>query len=96
MIDFQNEQLAPLSKAARWVPPVRGEKPPHPSCLWRWAQHGVRGVRLEVVRVGGTICTSREALQRFIERTTTGEALPAKRPGRAHEAAKRQLQKLGF
>jgi hypothetical protein len=28
----------------------------------------VRGIRLEVIRVGGTLCTSVEALQRFFER----------------------------
>ena len=33
-----------------------------------WARNGIRGVRIETIRVGGTLCTSLEALQRFFDR----------------------------
>jgi hypothetical protein len=36
----------------------------------RWARIGVRGVRLEVALVGGQLCSSKEAVARFIERVT--------------------------
>ncbi|NUP96415.1 MAG: DUF1580 domain-containing protein [Planctomycetaceae bacterium] len=41
--------------------------------MQRWALHGVRGVRLETVRIGGSVYTSREALSRFIERTNAAD-----------------------
>lgn len=53
----------PLNAAAKLVNPAR---PPHPSTLHRWANAGVRGIRLQVTRLGGTRYTSAEAVQRFI------------------------------
>ena len=41
--------------------------------IWRWANHGVRGVTLESVKVAGRRFTSEAALRRFIARTN-GEA----------------------
>ena len=71
--DLLKEDCMSLSKAARRLPHVRGSKPPHPSTLFRWAEGGRRSkmgvlVRLEIVRVGGTNCTSMEALSRFFDR----------------------------
>jgi len=37
----------------------------HISAVYRWVQRGIKGVRLEAIRIGGTTYTSREALQRF-------------------------------
>ena len=66
MIDTQKEQLLTLSEAAHSVPVIDGKRP-HPSTIFRWIRDGVRGgVRLEHVRVGGRICTTREALERFM------------------------------
>jgi hypothetical protein len=62
------EDIRPMARAAKWLPTRRGDRPPHASCLFRWAKHGLRGVRLETLRVGGTLCTSREALERFFAR----------------------------
>jgi hypothetical protein len=36
--------------------------------LWRRQKRGVRGVRLETVKIGGGLCTSRQAVERFVER----------------------------
>lgn len=36
----------------------------------RWATDGIRGIRLETIRIGGRRKTTREACQRFIERVT--------------------------
>lgn len=65
MIDIAHEQLVPLQQVPRLLPPRLSGKRVHVSAIYRWAQRGVRGNRLEVIRVGGTTYTSREALQRF-------------------------------
>jgi hypothetical protein len=65
VIDIRNEQLVPLPDVPKILPMRGNGKRIHISAVYRWAQRGIRGTRLEVVRVGGTTYTSREALQRF-------------------------------
>lgn len=60
------EKLLPLLKA---VEMETGQRP-HAATLHRWRLKGVSGVQLETVRVGGRRFTSREAVRRFIERST--------------------------
>ena len=70
-IRIETETPIPLAQVAHLpcIPRRRGKTGRlHPSTVWRWALKGVRGVRLEVVRVGGTLCTSAQALQRFFDR----------------------------
>lgn len=88
MIDIQNETVLSLTEAARHLPRRRAGKRPHVATLYRWAQGGVRGVILETIQVGGTLCTSIEALQRFCERLTNPDAAPSARTSRAR---KRQI-----
>lgn len=74
MIDIKSEQLLTLPEAARAVPPVGGKRP-HTSTLFRWTRKGVRGgVKLECVRIGRKLCTSREALDRFFHAVTEAPA----------------------
>lgn len=42
--------------------------PGHPavSTIWRWAETGIRGVKLEVTRVGWRKYVSDEAIERFL------------------------------
>jgi hypothetical protein len=63
--------------------------------LWRWAARGIRGVRLEVVRVGGTTWTSVEALGRFFAALNGTAALPPT-PTPSASAAERELDALGI
>jgi hypothetical protein len=35
--------------------------------LWRWATRGAYGTKLDTVRVGRAVMTSRQAITRFIE-----------------------------
>lgn len=65
------ESLLTLSEAARELP-----NRPHLATLFRWVNPGCRGVRLEVVKLGGKTLTSREALQRFADRLSGGEPAP--------------------
>jgi len=62
---MNSEQKLTCNEAARLAP---GK--PHPSAVWRWCRKGVRTrsggrIRLEHIRVGGRLFTSREALDRF-------------------------------
>lgn len=80
-----DETLLSLAAAAAELPRRRRGKPTHVSTLHRWATRGLRGVRLEVLRVGGTTCTSREALQRFFTRLTA-TTMPDRRQSSAGHA----------
>ncbi len=99
MIDPTTESLVSLTEAARSLPRRRGNKRPHVATLYRWGSHGCRGIILETLQVGGTRCTSREALARFFEALTyagspTTNRSPAKRR-RAVAAAERELAREG-
>jgi hypothetical protein len=105
------EQVFPLADTPKHVPPRRGGRPLHPATAFRWRNPGVRGVKLETIRVGGTLCTSVEALQRFFERlSATDGTEPASPPPsaplaarrtpaarlKALEKARRELEQLGI
>jgi len=79
--ELLKEDCVSFAKAARKLPKVRGNKHLAPSTLWRWAKNGRRTgsrrlVHLEWVRVGGTNCTSMEALLRFFYRLNDEEPRP--------------------
>ncbi len=75
MMNIDSEELLTLSTAATRLPYGRAGKSVHVATLHRWAsRNGVRGVRLETVRIGGVRYTSAEALQRFIERCSADTA----------------------
>lgn len=64
----------------------------------RWATDGIRGIRLETVRIGGRRKTTREACQRFIERLTetdNPQDAPESRELRAQLARERMRIKHG-
>jgi hypothetical protein len=79
MNDSTAETLISLADAAKAVPRRGRGGGTHVSTLYRWATVGVRGVVLETLQVGGSRCTSREALQRFYERLSA--STPAGPPG---------------
>jgi hypothetical protein len=60
-----SEEVRALAEWPPHLPTRRGGRRIHVSCLYRWASTGVYGVRLETIQVGGTTCTSREALEQF-------------------------------
>jgi hypothetical protein len=96
MIEIATEQLLTLAAAARLRPPTRAGRPTHPSTLARWALRGIRGHHLEVLRIGGTLYTSAEALQRFADRLTNEGAIPTGGVALAPDAADRELARRGF
>src|SRR5262245_16380134 len=97
VIDPSTETVLPFAAAARPIPPVRA------ATLWRWASAGCRArdgqrIKLETIRIGGSTCTSLEALNRFFARLTGNEApeQPAPRRGKKHAQAQAALDKAGI
>jgi hypothetical protein len=70
MIDISLEETLSLTEAAKCLPCRRKGARPNVATLYRWAQTGCRGVRLETICIGATRCTSMEALQRFFDALT--------------------------
>jgi hypothetical protein len=102
MIDPNAESLISLTEAAKNLPRRRAGKKTHVSCIYRWTTSGCRGVVLESIQVGGTRCTSKEALSRFFCRLSRDDAAhtPVCRSffqrKRAVAAAEDELDRLGI
>jgi hypothetical protein len=95
MIDL-SEHIISLSQAAKLMPRLRCDRPCNPSTIWRWCTRGVRGVRLESIRVGGTTATSQEALARFLEAINKQANGPLKRHSTHHERTEAELTRRGI
>lgn len=63
---LQNEKIITFGRAAELLPQVNGKRV-HSTSVWRWARKGLRGVRLDCLRIGGRFVTSMEAVERFTE-----------------------------
>ena len=99
MIDPLNENVISLNEACKLLPTRRRGKRPHLSCLYRWTTTGCRGIVLESVQIGGTRCTSVEALARFFNALTRATGSPVdRRPDRRQraDAAMRELEEEGI
>ena len=77
------EELLTFARAARTLPRIHGKKHPAPATIRRWATDGRRSqtgkrVFLEHIRVGGTSCTSTEALTRFFARLNDDDSEDAR------------------
>src|SRR5262245_25709166 len=95
--DVHGESLISLPEACKVIP---GR--PHLATVYRWFQRGVRGgIKLETALVGGRRFTSREAVQRFVDRRSgpPAESMAARTPSqrqRAAEKANNELAKAGW
>ncbi|MFZ1936430.1 MAG: DUF1580 domain-containing protein [Thermoguttaceae bacterium] len=104
MIEIALEEPISLTEATKHLPCRRKGVRPNVATLYRWAQVGCRGVRLETLCVGATRCTSLEALQRFFNALTAqAEHRPVSPPPRQTrqrrqqiEAAERRLAEAGI
>ena len=61
-----SEDVISLHEARQELEPIFGKRPDK-TTLYRWCLKGIGGTKLEHVRIGGRILTSRQALTRFIE-----------------------------
>ena len=102
-IDIATEEVETLTELCKSLPKRRGGKRPNLCTAYRWTNEGVRGVRLDFIMVGGTRCSSRQALQRFFDALTALEqGRPAVhtfgRPSRekAIQAAEKRLEAAGI
>lgn len=89
MIDLETEQVLSFKRAAEMVPWPDEDRPSYET-IRRWADRGVRGHKLETVRIGGRRVTTLEAIQRFLAVLSQGaEVILA---SRAAEAAIRATE----
>ena len=77
MFKIAHEDLLTLTKAANESPSINGRKI-SAQTLWRWCRGGLGGTRLEFIRVGNRVCTSREALHRFLAAVSEKDPLAQK------------------
>lgn len=70
-LPVKDEKLIRLADVPRlpWMPAGMTIAAVH-----NWCRRGVRGIRLEVVSVGGVKCTTESALIRFMEQLSLGPA----------------------
>jgi len=61
---LNQDNLLSLREAVRYVPSINGRRRAV-STLYRWCRRGIKGIRLEYVRVGRNVATTPEALERF-------------------------------
>jgi hypothetical protein len=92
MIDPTTDRLVRLADVPKiqWLPLRRAGRRLHLATIYRWAQRGLRGVRLEIVQAGGTRCTSEAALLRFFE--ALSEPRSTQTPSIAKSVAFRQAE----
>jgi hypothetical protein len=66
-IDPEKHQLLTLAQVTRlpWLPRLRRGKRITFSAVYRWAVHGIGGVKLETISIGGTMYTTVPALKEF-------------------------------
>ena len=89
---FDDADVLSLSEAAKALPGKIST-----STIWRWATSGQRGIRLDSLRIGGRLYTSRRALQSFCEAVSQRVVVekPHYRDANA-EAELAELRRRGF
>jgi hypothetical protein len=98
MIDTFSETIISVDDAAKHVSKINGKKR-NRSVILRWMNRGVSGVRLSAIRIGGDLCTSKEALNRFLNEA---QAAKTKRHSKAtsqgirQASLERQAKELGI
>lgn len=98
MIDLLTEQLISIHEVPKFVPAQPNGRRVHISSCYRWISRGVRGVKLEVLRIGGRCYTSVEALQRFFDQlsqpVTRDRAVNSVTRSKQLDATARKLDRL--
>jgi hypothetical protein len=79
-IDFLREKVINLHEAPEYLGHGRQGQRPHVSFLVRAIKTGIRGQKLEAVRLGGRWLTSVEALQRWCEAQTPSSPESTQKP----------------
>jgi hypothetical protein len=107
VISVASDQLVTLAQLAKRIPRRRNNKAVHPSTVHRWRRPGIRGVRLECIRIGGAWHTTFRAFQEFCEHlsaedpncrpqeTPVKNETAEKEQTRHHEIVERELEQFG-
>jgi len=74
ILTFRADKNTAFTEASKLLPKTKGKKV-HTSTIWRWCQHGHKGVKLEYHRLGRLLCTSVEALERFSAQLSKNDIL---------------------
>ena len=72
-IDLSRERPITFNEAGKFLPDAAR---PSMSTWWRWWRHGVRGIHLETVLIGGRRYTSEAAVRRFAAALTATTDAP--------------------
>src|SRR4029453_17839778 len=73
---FDPEVEQPITLSAVTRLPFLGRRV-SPATVYRWCRRGVRAIRRETIVIGTTTYTSKEALKRFIAKTSAAPVSPA-------------------
>lgn len=100
-INVAEEDLITFTELAKALPCRRAGRPVHVSTIHRWRSRGIKGLRLEAVRVGGAWHTSWAAFARFsAELTVLAEksdvVMPRRSAKQAVNKAGQQLERDGW
>ncbi len=63
------EDILTIADARKEIASITGQRPDL-STMTRWIHRGVGGTKLEAIRIGRQLITSRQAITRFIEKRT--------------------------
>ena len=103
-IDISKETPFPLTQAPKAQPFKHAGREGGPVSIqkvWRLATKGLRGVKLETILIGGTRCTTLDAIERFIMATQDGTPAPAAartptQRAKSHAKAMQRLEQVGI
>jgi hypothetical protein len=98
-IDAKAETIISFSDARSAFPGI--DRRLSLATLHRWRLHGIRGIKLETILIGGLRYTSREAITRFVASQNADEApaapvITASQRRKQSEAARTELEKMGI
>ena len=102
MIDLQTEKPLTISKAMGLPQLRRNDRKPHVAQGYRWCSAGLKGIVLESIVIGGSRCTTSEAIDRWIARLSGHDHMdsqPVRAPSRRqrdHDKAEKQLTEAGW
>lgn len=86
-------ELVPLNEVVKMIP-RRNNNSVHISTLHRWRSVGLKGIKLESIRIGGIYYTTKTALNNFLNNINKKQISPV--PRDYEEAIEDELRKLGF
>lgn len=66
-----SEDLCTFAEVTKMIREQQSTSKMHVSTVHRWCLRGVKGHKLESVRVGGRLLTSRQAVHRFLNALNT-------------------------